>query len=472
MRVADLLGTNQKFGSKRPPSVAGRIRPGIRRLTAKGRDNPRAVKAYRDALQAGFGFEAIAEAVQRATGSVMTTPANVDYFSVREGDFVVPEFARKILALYGENAEIEGVPQRVLHRFPIELVGDTVEENVDFTFSQFSKAGIQFWSDKADASHHLPEGVEIGDRVCKTLVDLPKGADGKAVRSPAGRDPAVLGKCEPEKCSRYQSGTCSMRGNVYFHIPGIELATPFAMSIGSKNFAIETEGTLEAIRNATGGRLTGFGKPIFFLTKQQREIPMLDDDGKPKRVTHHIVVLEAMVDMPKLRLSNAAYLPIEQKTAVLQKGEQAAALLEAHEPAQAVVPVAQVEAVANAPTPEAPAGSSVARETSTTQAPVEKSGKSLQSDVAEATARAGFTNGERVKAYARAKFGEGWVRDPKALRTLVETLDAVALTRKALLASLEKCGVTLEQFVADDPEPAFWDFSSDEINKRLQAVVE
>ena len=52
---------SKKFDGARPSRTAGVLRPGIRRLTAKARNDPKALAAYKAALATG-GLDPVARA--------------------------------------------------------------------------------------------------------------------------------------------------------------------------------------------------------------------------------------------------------------------------------------------------------------------------------------------------------------------------------------------------------------------------
>jgi len=458
---------SKKFDGARPSRTAGVLRPGIRRLTAKARNDPKALAAYKAALATGATFEQVADAVKKACGFEGTTPQNTPFFTLRE--CVDPAVLGLVLERYGEEVELEGVAVKVIKRLPVSLYGDTVEQNLDYQFEAHSATGMKFWSATADASEASAErGIAVGDRVCRTFREVPKGRDGKAVRLPMGRDVETRGKCDPQTCPQYQSRECNLRGKFYFHIPGVGVSAPFEMPIGSKYFGIEADQTLELVRNATNGNLTRFDKPVFFLTKERRTVPMLDPDtGKPKKVEQIITVLEAAVDVPKLRLLQGG----------AAAGQDAALLLEgrAPQPAEGHTPSndggAQVDAAGYADSADdsrQPFNSAEDRKPADQD--LVPSGRSLQARVAELSAAAGFTDGQRVKAYATQMFGTGWVRDSEALQKLVAVLESIVEPRAKLVQSLKSADIAIEDFLKDDVTPPFWDFIADEINARLNAT--
>ncbi len=473
-----------KFDGNRPARTAGILRPGIRRLTANGRKNPKAVAAYKQALAAGATFEQVADAVKRATGEDgLTTPQNTPFFTLFECvDTAVRDL---VLRKYGEVVEIEGVPVTVIKRLPIAMYSDTVEGNLDFQFEQYGAGRHMLrWSASATADEAGRLGIAVDDRVCREFVPVPLGNNGKAVRLPNGRDASARGRCEPSTCPEYQAKKCNLRGKLYFHIMGIGLSAPFELPVGSKHFGLEADDTLETIRNATGGNLTRFENPVFFLTKQTRRVGMIGDDGQPKKVEQIITVLEAAADMPKLRLMQAGSTSLGNSAAMLLDGASSAAngphpaaanaegIVVARPPVESMKQT-QGQSGRNEQTEHAPfAGSVLPVEDGAAggvaSAPV--TGRSLQVRVAELSRGAGFKDGARVKAYAEAKFGTDWVRTEASLTALIRTLEAIAEPRARLVKALADSGVEMDAFLADDQEPPYWDFDVREIDARLNAT--
>jgi hypothetical protein len=86
--------------------------------------------------------------------------------------------------------------------------------------------------------------------------------------------------------------------------------------------------TLETVGFLRGGRIGGFldGKTSFWLTKRQHEVPMIGEDGQPRRVAQWLIELEAPVDLTRL-------LRIEGDETRLIEGERGAAVLNGATPA-------------------------------------------------------------------------------------------------------------------------------------------
>lgn len=469
MRMSQLVPP--KFGGNQPSQVAGTIRPGIRRLTAKGRDNPEAVRLYQQGLRNGDSFKAISASILKATNQTLTTPSNASFFSVREGDFVVKQLAQMILAKYGEDEEIEGVAVRVVKSLPIHLYGDTVEENLDYGYKSFDSSGLNYWSEEAtqDEPQH---GIVKGDIACRQFRAPLKQANGSAVRQPGGRVPVTRRKCEPGSCPEFQSKACQLKGKLFFYVDGIDVGAPLVLPIGSATFGSQTEKTLDDLRATTNGNLTRFERPIFFLTKELDEnFPTVDDAGKPKRVKQFITKLVTMVNIPKLRMQNFDA-TTSANAAVLALGGTPVAI--ATEATAETTDEQSPQSALNLPKSQPAQDLSQAALQGVLVPPTDtvKTGRSLQLKVSELAKSAAMSDLNRFKAYANLQFGAGWGSRVDGCESAITLLADIAKPRAALVDLLAKRSVTLDSWIVDDPEPPFWDFTLDGINERLLALAE
>ncbi|MFY9329106.1 MAG: hypothetical protein WAO76_14005, partial [Georgfuchsia sp.] len=115
--AATLLGQ----GPARIPT-GGKIRAGIKVLTKKAAEQPKAKAIYDQGVAAGQSYEQIERAIAEALPNLKTplVPRNVPWFTVRAQDFPNPEIAREILEAHGEDRG-EG---RRLYRFPVVFPSD------------------------------------------------------------------------------------------------------------------------------------------------------------------------------------------------------------------------------------------------------------------------------------------------------------------------------------------------------------
>jgi hypothetical protein len=83
-------------------------------------------------------------------------------------------------------------------------------------------------------------------------------------------------------------------------VPGIVGSSVISLPLTSFYGMDQARQTMAMVAHLRNGRISGThnGKPIFYITKTLQEIQMLDrETGKPKRVSHWIVTLEANIDM-------------------------------------------------------------------------------------------------------------------------------------------------------------------------------
>src|SRR5260370_32718542 len=104
--------------------AGGKIRAGIKVLTKKAEEHPKAKEIYERGVAANHSFEAIERAISQAVPELKAPliPKNVPWFTVRPDDFPNPESAREILTAYGED---RGDGTKRLYRFPGVVPADT-----------------------------------------------------------------------------------------------------------------------------------------------------------------------------------------------------------------------------------------------------------------------------------------------------------------------------------------------------------
>src|ERR1700724_2767945 len=78
--------------------AGGKIRAGIKVLTKKAAEHPKAKEIYEHGVAANHSFEAIEHAITEAVPELKTPliPKNVPWFTVRPDDFPNPEIAKEI----------------------------------------------------------------------------------------------------------------------------------------------------------------------------------------------------------------------------------------------------------------------------------------------------------------------------------------------------------------------------------------
>jgi len=293
--------------------IGGKIRAGIKVLTSAGSKHPKAAGIYQDGVLAGDSWDAIEKRLKEACGFDRSplTPKNVPYFTARRSDFTIPEMADRIMHLYGED---RGDRMR-LYRFPIVLPLDTWLANMPHGLKEYSRSELIHWSD------YGPDN----NRYCYTRGAVEVDPRNKRARRVFGGRPVILrddngGQCIPEKCPEYQNAKCKLSGGLVFYVPGvagssaIQLPTTSFYSLSQWRQQMEMVGFLR-------GRLSGLGpdnKPVFWLSKKQEEISMIDPEtGRPKRVMQYLVNLEADIDMSRVFRSDVQALPGSDAAAML-----------------------------------------------------------------------------------------------------------------------------------------------------------
>lgn len=409
----DSLGTGMSvLGEKQTRiPVGGSISPGIMVLTATGKQHPKAQAIYDAGVKAGKPWKAIERELMDACGFEKSplTPKNVSYFTVRPSDFTAPEAAAAIMKLYGEDGP-EGFR---LYRFPVIFPVDAWPAVMPHGLHCYTKSELVYWSEY---------GAD-GKRYCYTRAPVPIDAQSKrALRQFGGRpvvprtDLNAAGLCTPEKCPEYQARRCNLDGSFIFYVPGIPGMS--AVELPTRSFySLDPARTkFEMVAYLRGGKISGTvdSKPIFYITKKQQEVVMLDDQGKPKKVKQWLIVLEADIDMTRMFQAS------EQK-ALEAGGARAVAMLEAP-PADNTADdeTAPLEATAEAPQAPAPTVPPVDE--------VKEKVKSARRQVLDDLNVIGIPV-ERFALYAASKWGADWSR----------TLDGLNSAKTAI------------QHAADDP---------------------
>ena len=287
-------------GPARIPT-GGKIRAGIKVLTKKAAEQPRARAIYDQGVAAGQSFEQIERAIVEALPDLKTplVPRNVAWFTVRAQDFPNPEIAAQILEAYGEDRG-EGLR---LYRFPVVFPSDYWQTVMPHELAAWGMHDKHYWS------QYSADGRV---RHCMCYTSVPVDDTGRrTIRLFGGRKTVVRedngGLCEPEACSEYQQRQCNLSGRFLFFIPGIRSISAFELHTNSfyaMNAAIQKFETVGFLR---GGRISGFldrqGTP-FYLTKKLMEAAHIDAQGRAVRVPQWIIDLEAPVDVTALLRDN------------------------------------------------------------------------------------------------------------------------------------------------------------------------
>ncbi|BFG80872.1 hypothetical protein PTKU46_89060 [Paraburkholderia terrae] len=297
----------------RPP-VIGHIRPGIKVLTSKARNNTRAVELYETMVAAGDSFDTIASALEsKCNLKNALAPRNTPYFTCRRSDFTNPDVADEILKLYGEDRG-QGVK---LYRFPVLFAFNDWMQNLPNQMTVYGTNGRKFWS------QYERDGI----RYCMTYAQVARDQRAqRAVRHFGGRtvirrqDDAIPdGICDPEQCPQYQARHCNLSASFIFAVPDIKGLGLIELPTNSIYVLQKAYSAMQTVQLARG-KLTG---TRFWITKREFDITRIDENGQAVRTTQPLTVLDADIDIGALL--DAADDPVP----ALDAANQAVALLEA-----------------------------------------------------------------------------------------------------------------------------------------------
>lgn len=431
--------------------AGGKIRAGIKVLTKKAAEHPKAKEIYERGVAANHSFEAIERAISEAVPELKTPliPKNVPWFTVRPDDFPNPEIAREIMTAYGED---HGDGAKRLYRFPVVFPADMWQAVMPHELVAWGANEKKFWSEYA------PDGRV---RYCKCYARVPVDHTGKrAIRIFGGRKTTLRqengGLCDPELCREYQNRQCNLSGRFIFFIPGIKSIGAFELHTNSfyaMNAAIQKFETIAFMR---GGRISGFldGKRTsFFISKTLKEVPHIDETGRAVRVVHWIIDLEAPVDVTALLRAND-----EDETAIVN-GNHAASVLEGTWPSGEAA--ADEPPVIDRATPDVAAAgggadagegqdklaprsepSPAAARTQSAPAAATKptpsqggSGPSVE-QVLNAAAELGI-EGERYAVYAAKRWGPGWKINAAGRRRALAEIESFGDDRDGLINKID-----------------------------------
>ncbi len=305
-------GTTPTLLGQSPARIptGGKIRAGIKVLTKKAAEQPKAKAIYDQGVAAGQSFEQIERTIAEVLPALKTPliPRNVPWFTVRGQDFPNPEIAAQILAAYSEDRG-EG---RHLYRFPVVFPSDYWQTVMPHELAAWGMHDKHYWS------QYSADGRV---RHCMCHAPVPVDDTGRrTIRLFGGRKTVLReennGLCEPEACREYQARQCNLTGRFLFFIPGIRSISAFELHTNSfyaMNAAIQKFETVGFLR---GGRISGFldrQRTPFYLTKRLMEVAHIDEQGRAVRVPQWIIDLEAPVDVTALLRENE-----DSETAVVQ----------------------------------------------------------------------------------------------------------------------------------------------------------
>lgn len=403
----------------RPP-IIGKIRPGIKVLTKKARENPQAVQIHDALLAQGLSFEDIGKEIERKTGlSYALIPRNTPYFTCRGSDFTNPAIAEEILTRYGEDRG-DG---RKLWRFPVVFAFDDWLRNIPNELAVFNGTGKVFWS------QYGSDGL----RQCKTYAPVERSDRARRAKRIFGGRTIILrqddaipdGVCDPQVCPQYQDRQCNLSASFVFAIPDIKGLGLIELPTNSIYVLQKAHAAMQTVMIARGGRLAGMK---FWLSKQEVEISRIDDDGLPVRQKQWLSILDTDIDLGAL-LDGADHIG-----AVIDVGSQAVAHLEQ----STTEPVAGASQMTGEAT-----GQSVVQFQPSAVASVADRFESLivALGMQEKDTR------EQLRVYAHSKFGKGWTKREQDMQALIDEM-SVALVSPPVFREKVKAEFEASHFSA------------------------
>ncbi|MES2354827.1 MAG: hypothetical protein V4568_10600 [Pseudomonadota bacterium] len=283
--------------------IGGTIRPGIKILTREAEKHSKAREIYEAGKQLGKSFDKISADITAAVPALQNPlrPTNVPYFSVRAGDFPMPEVAALLLSKYGEDRG-DGVVR--LYRFPVIFAVDSWDCVMPHTLKCYAGAKLKYWAE-----------YEADGETRRCMMHAPVPRDPKTqrvIRLFGGRKtvprPENDGLCEPENCPEYQNRQCNLDGKLLFIVPGIPSINLIALPTRSFYSMDDIRKKLAHVAAMRGGRISGYllGTQTFWLTKVYKDVARIDDEGNATKGPQWLINLEADVDLGGLLLAQNA----------------------------------------------------------------------------------------------------------------------------------------------------------------------
>lgn len=372
--------------------TAGKIRAGIKVLTNKAAQHPKARVIYEKGVGDGLSFDAIERAINEAVPNLdkPLVPRNVPWFTVREGDFANGDLARQIMQAFGED---RGDGRR-LYRFPVIFPSDHWQTVMPHELAAWGAADKHYWS------QYSPDGRM---RRCMRFAPVPVDDTGRrTIRIFGGRKvlPREVndGLCEPEACAEYQQRECNLTGRFVFFIPGIRAVSAFELPTNSFYAMSAAIRTFQAVAFLRGGRISGFldrQHTPFYLRKKLMEVLRIDEFGQAVRTPQWIIELEAPVDV--------------------------AALLREHEDVEAAL----AHATAAVSVLQGPASADTIDRVAPAKEPGSDPDHHRRPDLKQVLALAQLfgIEADRFLAYADGRWGVGWRLNPHGRARAWEELD-------------------------------------------------
>lgn len=271
-------------------SVAGKIRAGIQVLTARASQSPIAKRIYQDGMASGQSFSEIEASILAKVPRLdrALEPANVPYFSARRCDFDHPLLADQILERYGE---VKADGQRRLYRFPVVFLADNWQDAMPHQLITWNGRERLFWSEYSQDGRRrfcMERAPEVGPMRGLGRTGAPRSENG--------------GRCDPDNCPEFQARLCRLQGRFLFAIPGVRSGRPFSVSTSSFQSMRTAVEQFQTIRQARGGRLSGYitGSTPFLMSKRSVWMEFTDQDGETIRKQQWVIDITADVDLAEV----------------------------------------------------------------------------------------------------------------------------------------------------------------------------
>lgn len=285
-RVRSTLHSARAAQAQRLP-VTGKIRPGIKVLTAKARAIQGAQKVYDDGVAAGASFDDIEKALKQMQGcpAYPLTPRNAPYFRVVPDDFTTPGAAEAIIERYAAD-------DGNVYTFPVIFPADDLNLIFREGFEAWKASELSFWSE--------PD-PQTGELLCKKRQEIK--ADKTRRKRWGGRPVETVGPCDPNGCDIFGAGHCMHHGSLYFYVPGCPGVGFIELQFTSIYASLGIGEVLELVQHGLGHiKGTHNGEPIFWISKKRQEVSRIDwEKGKAERTEQYIISIEARgLDMAKV----------------------------------------------------------------------------------------------------------------------------------------------------------------------------
>ena len=288
-------------------SVSGKIRAGTKLPTKQVQSNPGAMEIVNRVKKGELSFQQAATEIQKRFGIERAFyPRNAPFFSAHPWDMESGQIAAdKLLSLYGEVREGDAAPR--LYRFPV-VFPDIHKGGIDVALG----SGLAVRGGGPRTIHYQSRYGDDGVRRCVYLPPVVKQQDASRKQHPR-REFVVRGLCEPDICPQFAAGECRFAGTLRFYIPGMSGAGVFSLETGSTLAASEIYLRLSSLLQECGTlpNFTPDGRPVFWMTKAQKQRSYFDNEGNPQRGLQWVPVLETEIDLTKVKLIQ------EQKRALL-----------------------------------------------------------------------------------------------------------------------------------------------------------